>query len=155
VVNDSGAHEGAPSSSDSLEAAAGALPISFGEPYADDGEDTATSPDFTHALGYSYSEDPKLMYCAEQMTTEGSANWWLPSCELSGGSSGGPWVQPMDVASGNGPVISVNSWGYTTSPGMAGPKLYGSSAQCVYGEANALDWSEVGTADGDAGHETC
>ena len=45
------------------------------------------------ALGYSYSDDPFFMYCAEAMTTEGSANWWLPSCGLSGGASGGPWTQ--------------------------------------------------------------
>ena len=29
-------------------------------------------------------------------------------------------------------IISVNSWGYTTSPGMAEPKLSGTSAACVF-----------------------
>ncbi len=74
----------------------------------------ATTPDFTHALGYSYSDDADFMYCAEDTTTEGNDNWWIPSCGLSGGSSGGPWIQPM--GNGIGPVISVNSWGYTTFP---------------------------------------
>ena len=150
VVNDTGAHSGS-SASDSLEVAAGALPVSFSIPYMDDGDPGAHSIDFTHALGYSYSEDPKLMYCAEDMTTEGAANWWLPSCGLSGGSSGGPWVQPMDSSLGTGPIISVNSWGYSNSPGMAGPKLAGTSAACVFTIAKTLDWSAVSGADGEAG----
>jgi hypothetical protein len=151
VVNDTGAHSGSLSSSDSLEEAAGALPVSFTTPDTDDGDPGAHSVDFTHALGYSYSEDPDFMYCAEDMTTEGTANWWLPSCGLSGGSSGGPWIQPMDSSSGSGPVISVNSWGYSTSPGMAGPKLADSSAACVFTIAQTLDWSAVSDVDGDAG----
>jgi hypothetical protein len=88
---------------------------------------------FTHALGYSYSEDPKLMFCAENLGTTGSHNWWLASCGMSGGSSGGPWIQPLK--DGTGPIVSVNSWGYSNQPGMAGPKLSGSSALCVFGVA--------------------
>jgi hypothetical protein len=151
VVDDTGAHAGASSSSESLEASAGALPVSFLMPSADDGDVGANSIDFTHALGYSYSDDPKFMFCAEDMTTEGAANWWLPSCELSGGSSGGPWVQPLDTASGSGPVMSVNSWGYTNSPGMAGPKLVSSSAECVFTTATSLAWLAVSGQDGEAG----
>jgi hypothetical protein len=151
VVSDSGAHSGAASSSELLDQAAGALPVSFAVPYFDDGDPGAGSIDFTDALGYSYSYDPKLMYCAEDMTTEGASNWWLPSCGLSGGSSGGPWVQPMDSSSGTGSVISVNSWGYTNSPGMAGPKLSGTSAECVFTMAKTTAWSSVPGADGQAG----
>jgi hypothetical protein len=87
------------------------------------------------------------------MTTEGAVNWWLPSCGLSGGSSGGPWGQPL--SNGDGPVISVNSWGYTNSPGMAGPKLSGSSASCVFGVATSTPLTGVvPTTDGDEGVET-
>jgi len=58
-------------------------------------------------------------------------------------------VQPMDTTAGNGPVISVNSWGYTNQAGMAGPKLSGTSASCVFGRAKS---SPLGTfADGEAG----
>jgi hypothetical protein len=126
VVPATGAHSGTPASSESLETAAGTLGISFSAP---------TVGAYTHALGYSYNQDPKLMYCAENMGTEGSANWWLSQCGLSGGSSGGSWIQPLDTASGSGPVISVNSWGYTNSPGMAGPKLSGTSASCLFDAA--------------------
>jgi hypothetical protein len=96
---------------------------------------TPTTGLFTHALGYSYSEDPSFMYCAQDMTTEGNSNWWLASCGLSGGSSGGPWTQSKIEGLGTGPVMSVNSWGYNGSPGMAGPQLdnaSGSSASCLF-----------------------
>jgi hypothetical protein len=83
------------------------------------------------------------------MTTEGTDNWWLPSCDLSGGASGGPWIQPMAESSGSGPIISVNSWGYTNSSGMAGPFLVGTSAECLFNVAR-LD-SPVSTNEGEAG----
>ena len=88
---------------------------------------------FTHGLGYSYSEDPSFMYCAEDLGTQGSDNWWLSQCGLTGGASGGPWVQPM--SGGSGPVVSVNSWKYTGQSGMAGPKLSGTSASCLFAAA--------------------
>jgi hypothetical protein len=152
VVDNVGAHsQGFGPYSDILDMAAGDMEISFSSPHFDDddGLKGKDSNDYTHALGYSYSEDPQFMYCAEDMTTEGADNWWLPSCGLSGGSSGGSWVQKMDSTKGDGPVISVNSWGYTNSPGMAGPKLSGTSAECVYTEATT-EWT-VSTADGEAG----
>lgn len=113
-----------PSPSASLEVAAGTLAISFDPPVPGAA---------THALGYSYSDDPKLMYCKEGMGTTGSVNYWLSQCGLSGGSSGGSWNQSS--TGGTGPVISVNSWGYSGSPGMAGPKLSGTSAECLFGVA--------------------
>jgi len=43
----------------------------------------------------------------------------------------------------------VNSWGYTNQPGMAGPKLSGTTASCVFATAQS---SAFGTyADGEAG----
>ncbi|WP_370236164.1 MULTISPECIES: hypothetical protein [Henriciella] len=149
VVEDSGAHSGSASTSDALDTAVGSLGIDFSPPAVNDGNDGATSADFTHALGYSYSDDPYFMYCAEDMTTEGTDNWWLPGCGLSGGSSGGPWIQPL--SNGTGPIISVNSWGYNGSPGMAGPKLNGTSAQCVFDEAVSTPFNNVLTGDGQAG----
>jgi hypothetical protein len=104
----------------------------------------------THALGYSYDVDPQFMYCADPMEMLDAANWWLPNCLLSGGSSGGPWSQPFNVGTGNGPIMSVNSWGYTGSPGMAGPKLSGTSASCLYTRAKSGTLG-VAYADGDAG----
>lgn len=137
VVNDAGAHDGTPVSSDALDVAAGTLDLNFDPPNVGVSN---SNIDFTFALGYSYRNDPKFMYCAEDMTTENNydVNWWLPSCGLTGGSSGGPWVQNgSNTWSGgtDGKIISVNSWGYSNSPGMAGPKLDNTSAECVFGAA--------------------
>ncbi len=161
VTSDVGAHDPVSntSSDNILDEAAGHLPVNFGTPYfdVDDGVAAASSTDFTHALGYSYSFDPEFRYCAQEMTTNGSVNWWLPSCELSGGSSGGPWIQPMDATKGIGDrsIISVNSWGYTNSPGMAGPILVDTSAECLLGNAK-LDhssWFTDPPSDGHAGED--
>jgi hypothetical protein len=108
-----------------LEDAVNELPIGF---------DTATAGGLTHALGYSYSEDPHFMYCSEPLGVQSAVNWWLGSCGLTGGASGGPWVEPMDTTTGTGPIISVNSWGYTNQPGMAGP-LLDASAHCTFDAA--------------------
>lgn len=150
VVDDNGAHQaGLNPAPDSLDSATAAMGIDFTAPAVDDGSAGAGTPDFTFGMGYSYSDDPNFMYCAEDMTTEGTANWWLPSCGLSGGSSGGPWLQPPQ--NGSGPIISVNSWGYSTSPGMAGPKLSGTSAQCVF-DAAIVNGFPSNPSDGDAGY---
>ena len=133
VVTDTGAHAGTTASSDALDIAAGDLAVQFSAP---------SIGVQTHALGYSYSDDPSFMYCAEPLATETSYDdLWLGRCDLSGGSSGGPWLQP--VSSGNGPIISVNSWGYTNQPGMAGPRLSGTSASCLFDVAKARAFDDV------------
>jgi hypothetical protein len=141
VVNDTGAHTaGRNAAVDVLDVAAGDLAVQFTAPGA-----TA----YTHALGYSYADDPSFMYCAQNLGTESSyGDWWLSQCGLSGGSSGGPWMQPVggtdgDSDGGDGPIISVNSWGYTNQPGMGGPRLAGSSAQCVFGVAKGTALASV------------
>ncbi len=147
VVSDTGAHSGS-GEGGSLEFIVGGLLISFDTPNFDQGA-TSSDADYTHGIGYSYADDPNLMYCAENMTTEGAFNWWLPSCELSGGSSGGPWIQPM--TGGEGPIISVNSWGYNGEPGMAGPDLDVTSAECLFADAKSTVFGVVSSADGEQG----
>jgi hypothetical protein len=126
VVPDSGAHtNGFADKGPILDTAAKTLGIAFAAP---------TEGAVTDAIGYSYSDDPNLMYCSEGLAIEGSyGDWWLGQCGLSGGASGGPWLQPP--TGGNGSIISVNSWGYTNQPGMAGPMLSGTSAECVFSRA--------------------
>ncbi len=140
VVSDTGAHQaGSTTVSNVLDMAVVPMTINFSPP----------TSILTHALGYSYDVDPQFMYCADVIESLDADDWWLDNCGLSGGSSGGPWVQPMNTTTGNGPIISVNSWGYTNQSGMAGPKLFGTSASCVFGAAKA---SSFGTfADGEAG----
>jgi Bacterial Ig-like domain len=145
VFNDAGAHtQGLANASDQLDGAVAPISVQFTVPRFNVANSTA---DYTNALGYSYSEDPNFMYCAEDMTQLDGANWWLGSCGLSGGSSGGSWIQPL--TNGSGPLISVNSWGYTNQPGMAGPKLSGTSASCIF--TRAKSGTVTATADGDKG----
>lgn len=156
----------------SLESEAGAIPITFADVSADDGTAAKTSIDFTYALGYSYTDDPFFMFCAEDMTAStpslqglsSGVNWWLSTCGLSGGASGGPWVQNMTYddsgkPTDNGPIMSVNSWGLVNSitgeelPGMAGPRLVGTSAECLFEQAKDVSFDTVSVYDlnGDAG----
>ena len=133
VVNDTGAHSGTAASSNVLDVAARDLEVQLTEPSAGQ---------VAHALGYSYADDPNFMYCSEPLGTEPDYDdWWLDQCGLSGGASGGPWLQPVN--SGNGPIISVNSWGYTNQPGMAGPRLSGTSAGCVFTKAKGQSFATV------------
>ncbi|MFD0558659.1 V8-like Glu-specific endopeptidase [Stackebrandtia endophytica] len=56
------------------------------------------------------------------------------SCDMTGGSSGGPWFLDFDEATGTGLQASVNSFGYIFLPGyMFGPH-FGSEAQALYNE---------------------
>lgn len=99
--------------------------------------DSATVGMLTDALGYSYKVDPRFMYCEQALGSiygvAGYLNHWLSGCRLSGGSSGGPWMAAAAV--GEGPIISVNSWGYQGKPGMAGPRLQAAEPRCVYDAA--------------------
>ena len=123
VVPASGAHAGPTQKpdgttiSDNLEEAAGSLAVTFDSP----------PMAFTYALGYSYAHDPNFMHCAEQLGTQTASNYnalWLGGCGLTGGASGGPWIQGD---ANNHKVVSVNSWGFTSAPGMGAPRLDGSN----------------------------
>lgn len=57
------------------------------------------------------------------------------SCDMTGGSSGGPWFYNFNEATGTGLQGSVNSFGYTFLPGyMFGP-YFGAEAQTLYNTA--------------------
>jgi hypothetical protein len=145
VVRDVSSHTGAGGNADLvLDAAVTPIPISFAVPKF---EVANSSIDHTTALGYSYAQDPKFMYCAQDMTQFDQDDWWLGSCGLTGGSSGGPWMQPF--SGGKGSLISINSWGYTYQLGMAGPKLSGNSAACIF--MNAKTRNVTATKDGEQG----
>ncbi|MEU0372477.1 peptidase [Streptomyces sp. NPDC006283] len=56
-------------------------------------------------------------------------------CNMTGGSSGGPWFESFDEATGTGLQTSVNSFGYTFLPNrMFGP-YFGNEAKAVYDKA--------------------
>jgi len=65
----------------------------------------------------------------------------LLGCNLKGGSSGGPWVANMDLETGSGAIVSVNSYGYSNADPsrMGGPILQGTSAKCLFKLAHILE----------------
>lgn len=108
-------------------------------------EQGADSNIYTHALGYSYSQDPNFMYCAEPVRHSSYGGWLLSSCGLSGGASGGPWTQSQDADLGVGPLISVNSYGPSRGKSyMGGPYLYGNDAECLFDQAKQADLGPTG-----------
>ncbi|MCF6526100.1 serine protease [Streptomyces sp. JJ36] len=59
------------------------------------------------------------------------------NCDMTGGSSGGPWFTQFDEGSGTGLQSSVNSFKYTFLPNyMFGP-YFGADAQNLYNEAQS------------------
>ena len=122
LVPNSGRHvQGLRPTSDSLESAVHPLKIGWSA--------SEEKSQQTFALGYSWVDDPSLMYCAEPigsiMGITDYTNLWLGNCALSGGSSGGPWMAPEEgtALEGEERVFSLNSWGFDDGPGMAGPVL--------------------------------
>jgi V8-like Glu-specific endopeptidase len=56
-------------------------------------------------------------------------------CNMTGGSSGGPWFESFDESTGTGLQVSVNSFGYRFLPNrMFGP-YFGPEAKAVYDRA--------------------
>ncbi|KAL7537775.1 hypothetical protein ACHAWF_005892 [Thalassiosira exigua] len=154
IPNDPEAHEGGfihagqPELSATLEEIVEPLEVDFAFDGEGDGR-TGRGGAFAHGLGYSFDLDPSYRYCASEVGVrrgiDAYENLWIGVCEMTGGSSGGPWMTEVDRA-GRGTVVSVNSWGYATSPGMAGPRLStakGSKAECLYERALAADFDEV------------
>jgi hypothetical protein len=94
-----------------------------------------------HAFGFP-AADPydgeKLIYCSgtsfkDVLQTKDHA---LP-CNMTGGSSGGPWFTEFDEGTGKGLQSSVNSFGYTFLPDtMFGP-YFGEDARKLYETAQA------------------
>ncbi len=112
-----------------LDTAVGSIPVSFTAPALGTG---------TYGIGYPGANDPQLRYCADLLATPTLNSYgglWLDGCGLTGGASGGPWLQPGGSTIGAGPIVSVNSYGYTNRVGMGGPRLHGTSAACLYSTA--------------------
>ncbi|AYV28646.1 peptidase [Streptomyces sp. CJ_13] len=78
----------------------------------------------------------KLVYCSGNtgkdflLTKDHSL-----ACNMTGGSSGGPWLQDFNEATGLGTQVSVNSFGYSFLPNrMYGP-YFGNEAKAAYDKA--------------------
>ncbi len=94
-----------------------------------------------HSFGYPAARPyngTKLIYCSGGVTTgyDGRQTLSIP-CDMTGGSSGGPWFHSFSTATNTGTLNSVNSYGYRSIKNrMFGPILDGPEAD-AYGDANA------------------
>ncbi|MEV8596317.1 peptidase [Streptomyces sp. NPDC052012] len=94
-----------------------------------------------YAFGFpaaSPYDGSKLIYCSGNSSKDFlfSQDHSL-ACNMTGGSSGGPWFTGFDEATGTGLQVSVNSFGYTFLPNrMFGP-YFGDVAKALYDKAQA------------------
>ena len=119
---------------DALAAEGGVTPgISFTRP---------TTGSKVHAFGYPAAgkyNGATLIYCAGGVTIgyDGRDTQSIP-CDMTGGSSGGPWYQGFANAGTSGYLNSVNSYGYQSVKNrMFGPIFDTVQEKAAYDAANA------------------
>ncbi|MFG2329444.1 trypsin-like serine peptidase [Streptomyces sp. NPDC048604] len=92
-----------------------------------------------YAFGFpaaSPYDGSKLVYCSGNSSKDFlfSQDHSL-GCNMTGGSSGGPWFTGFSESAGTGLQVSVNSFGYTFLPNrMFGP-YFGNDAKALYDKA--------------------
>jgi V8-like Glu-specific endopeptidase len=110
--------------------AAGAQGIAFGQPRA------AEVYGFGYPAEGSYDGE-RLAYCSgttHNDSTKLTQDMGL-RCDLTEGSSGGPWLSAFDPKTGVGIVTSVNTFKYADDPKtMYGP-YFGATVRALYNEA--------------------
>jgi V8-like Glu-specific endopeptidase len=112
-----------------LDTTTGSYPIAF---------DVTSKGDTLDAFGYPAAgkyHGSDLVYCEGAIGTDpnmGNATWGMP-CDMTGGSSGGPWLKGF-TATGGGTLSSLNSYGYSGSSVMYGP-MFNSKTEATYGAA--------------------
>ncbi|MEU6999054.1 peptidase [Nonomuraea sp. NPDC046570] len=96
-----------------------------------------------HAFGYPAAapyDGSKLIYCSGRAFDDFlmSRDHGL-TCNMTGGSSGGPWFTGFNESTGLGTQNSVNSFKYNFAPNwMFGP-YFGAEAQAVYNAAQSTN----------------
>ena len=89
------------------------------------------------AIGYPAAAPftgERLTYCAGSLLQD---TWWgSPDqglrCDMTGGSSGGPWVTGYDPETGTGTVVAVTSFGYDGLPGYLWGTYLGATARSLF-----------------------
>jgi hypothetical protein len=95
----------------------------------------------SYAFGYPAAGQyggSDLVYSAGAIQNDGyNANLtYALGSDLTGGSSGGPWLTSFAPSTGNGTLTSLNSYTYSFQRNvMHGPK-FGTATQAVYNAAN-------------------
>jgi len=95
-----------------------------------------------HAFGYpsrSPYDGRHLYYCSgPTRPDDGGTTAHGMACDMTEGSSGGPWLSGFDPSTGTGTVVSVVSFKYAGRDGVQYGPVLGSSERAVYDRARAL-----------------
>lgn len=117
----------APNGGASLVDTVGSQSVGFNQPRGE----------FLYSFGYPAAapyDGQELDYCSDDATddTLGGSDDQRLDCNLTGGSSGGPWLDDFSESSGVGVQVSLNSFGYQgESNAMYGP-YFGSVIEELY-----------------------
>jgi V8-like Glu-specific endopeptidase len=101
----------------------------------------------SYAFGYPAAQKYKgkdLVYCNGAIFEDpynDELTWGLP-CNMTGGSSGGPWLSNFSTTSGSGSLSSVNSYGYSGVTAMHGPKFNADTTD-VYNAAKSATTNTI------------
>ncbi|MFI7227535.1 trypsin-like serine peptidase [Nonomuraea angiospora] len=93
-------------------------------------------------FGFGYPADPPydghhLVYCAGRLRADpyGQSRDQGLGCEMTAGSSGGPWLTTFDLATGKGTITSVSSFKYSDDQRtMYGP-YFGDATKALFDTA--------------------
>jgi hypothetical protein len=101
-----------------------------------------------HAFGYPAAgkyHGKDLTYCTGPTFDDANNSnlTWGIACNMTGGSSGGPWLAGFTTA-GGGTLTSLNSYGYSGLSNMYGPK-FNANTQAVYTRANGSASNQIVT----------
>ncbi|WP_188189878.1 trypsin-like serine peptidase [Nonomuraea sp. SYSU D8015] len=95
------------------------------------------------SFGYPAAEPfdgSRLIYCSGRSFDDTVMTEDLGlRCNMTGGSSGGPWFQGFDESTGRGWVNSVNSFKYNFAPDFMFGPFFGNEAMAVYQAAQNTD----------------
>lgn len=99
------------------------------------------------AFGYPAAQKYKgtdLVYCEGGTgfdANTGDTTYKL-ACDMTGGSSGGPWMRDFNATTGTGTLTSLNSYGYSGDKSMHGPK-FNADTQALYNTATTTNGNVV------------
>ncbi len=97
---------------------------------------------YMYSFGYpaaSPYDGQKLIHCYGTVfnDTYGNSNDQGMNCNMTGGSSGGPWFYNFNTSTGTGTLNSVNSFGYTGVPNIMWGPYFGSTISSLYNTARS------------------
>jgi hypothetical protein len=100
----------------------------------------STASGQTYAFGYPAAGKyigSDLTYCAGAVFNDSwNGNQTLGmACDMTGGSSGGPWLTGFSESTGSGTLNGLNSYGYSGVRNMYGPK-FNTNTKSTFDRAN-------------------